>query len=173
MYTPVLNLWYTTLGYFLVLKMIIPKFQVLYRTVSPISKSCKFGGKLVFFRKKITKMWISRTFLVFFLLFYISKSFKTKIFRSFKTVEHVSIGNLGDMEKINISKWSQKYGALNGAIEFWISFQKMQFSWILEQLIFFRKLKTADFRNMSMPFARSVFRRSFWYIYLFYISNIS
>ena len=116
--------------------MIIPKFRVLYRTVSPISKSCKFVGKLVFFRKKITKMWISRTFLVFFLLFYISKSFKTKIFRSFKTVEHVSIGNLGDMEKINISKWSQKYGACEGAIEFWISFQKMQFSWILEQLIF-------------------------------------
>ena len=145
------NLWITILGYFLVLKMIIPKFRVLYRTVRPISQSCKFVGKLVFFRKKITKMWFSRTFLVFFLLFYISKSFKTKIFRSFKTVEHVSIGNLGDMEKIYISKWSQKYGACEGAIEFWISFQKMQFSWILEQLIFFRKLKTADFRNFSMP----------------------
>ena len=173
MYSAVPNLWYTTLGYFLVLNMIIPKFRALYRTVSPISKSCKFVGKLVFFRKKITKMWISRTFLVFFLLFYISKSFKTKIFRSFKTVEHILLGNIRDMAKIIISKWSLEYGALIGAIEFWISFQKMQFSWILEQLIFFRKLKTTDFRNFSMPSMRSVFRRSFWYIYLFYISNIS
>ena len=150
MYPVISNLWNTNPGYFLVLKMIILKFQVLNRTVSPISKSCKIGEKIVFFRKKITKVLVSRTFSVFFLLFYITKSYKTKIIRSFKTVEHISLGNISDMMKINISKWSLEYGACLGAFEFWISFQKMQFSWILEQLIFFRKLKTADFRNFSM-----------------------